>query len=236
MGQHLRLALAAGLVVASAAAASGAGTQGGASAADAQLTASGGELPTVGDALGAGIQTCAASRANRTPTTGGECALWGTVAPVNVVIAARSASALDATWSDLGSIWRPAHGQWLVARGALGPECGGGWRSTGRQIELRLNPASRRHLKIVSANCSGDGGFLVAFGTAHTDRYDRHRCHGDYMVDLDRARDDLVAGLFATHHAVSVRYARSPITRTDYPGGCGNHVVTDGRVAYVVAA
>jgi hypothetical protein len=235
MGQHVRLALAAGLVVASAVA-SGAGSQGGASTVAAQFSSTREELPTVGDALGAGIQTCAASRASRTPTTSGECALWGTVAPVNVVIAARSAGALDATWSDLGSIWRPAHGQWLVARGALGPECGGGWRSTGRQIELRLNPASRRHLKIVSASCTGDGGFLVAFGTAHTDRYDRRRCQGDYMVDLDRARDDLVAGLPATHHVVSVRYARSPITRADYPGGCANHVVTDGRVAYIVAA
>ncbi|HEY6378936.1 MAG TPA: hypothetical protein VI316_07130 [Candidatus Dormibacteraeota bacterium] len=236
MGQHLRRAIAAGLVVAAAAAAGGVGSPAGTYAGAAQFSATGGELPTVGDALGAGIQTCAASRTNRTPTTEGECALWGEVAPVNVVIAARSASALATTWSDLGSIWRPAHGRWLVARGGLGPECGGGWRSTGRQIELRLNPASRRHLKIVSADCSGDGGFLVAFGTAHTDRYDRHRCHGDYMVDLDRARDDLVAGLLATHHALSVHYARSPMARTDYPGGCGSHVVTDGRVAYVVAA
>ena len=54
------------------------------------------------------------------------------------------------------------------------------------------------------------------------------------MVDLDRARDDLVAGLLATNHAASVRYARSPMARADYPGGCGNHVVTDGRVAYVI--
>jgi hypothetical protein len=73
---------------------------------------------------------------------------------------------------------------------------------------------------------------VLVFGDAHTDAYDARHCHGDHMVDTDRARDALVAGLRG-RPGVTVSYRQDRSAATTYAGGCGQPVGTDGRVAYI---
>ena len=107
------------------------------------------------------------------------------------------------------------------------------WRPTARQLELRLDRVTRRHIKLSDGTCAAESGTdAVVFGTAHTDRYDLRRCGGDYVVDVDHARDDLVAALV---HGAPGRTATYSIAapRTYSLGGCETALATDGRVAYV---
>lgn len=70
-------------------------------------------------------------------------------------------------------------------------------------------------------------------GEAHTDLYERKRCGGDHMTDLDLARDALVASLLAGGVATRVEYRQLSPPGTTFPDGCARRIATDGRVAYL---
>ncbi|HEX3607255.1 MAG TPA: hypothetical protein VH134_15140 [Candidatus Dormibacteraeota bacterium] len=188
-------------------------------------------LPRVGADILPRTHTCARSRRRATATTAAGCAAWELTGPVNVVVVRPGGgAALDRPPAP----WRSAAGGWLVARG----DTAAGWagctaavHDSREQIELRIDPVTRRHLKLLHARCGGDG---VVFGEAHTDLW-TPRC-GDHAVDWDRARDALVAALARLPAFVRVRYLPSPDAPPAFPGGCGGLIPSDGRVAYVLLA
>lgn len=187
-------------------------------------------LPRLGRDIGEVTRTCRHSVTGRTPTRGADCTVWDISGPVNVVITTAGVS----PWIALTrSGWRPARGTWLVADGLVEPHpgCAGGWRDSREQLELRLTPIVRRHLKLIHVQCALPGTVTV-FGDAHTDSYDLRSCAGDHLVDLDRARDAVAASLRALPQ-VSITYRQEWVPGTRYSGGCGHEVSTDGRVAYI---
>jgi hypothetical protein len=139
---------------------------------------------------------------------------------------------LAPSWAPL---WKPAHGQWLVARGNVLSECATGSPTTSLQIEQRLSAISRHHVKFVEVACT-DGTTMVAFGSAHTDRYDMRACGGDYAVNLDAARDAFVRSVERLGARVQVTYSAVHAPGQFYDGGCGQTLRSDGRVAYIVVA
>jgi len=198
------------------------------------------DLPLVGTVIAPVTRTCHTGRVQGTPTTSAVCLAWSAAGPVNVVVIGAGASAgTDPTrLATAGGQWRPAAGNWLVARGATGPSSSGcpvGWHDSAGQIEVRLSPRSRRHFKAISATCDGPAGRLhLVFGDAHTDLYEPAGCRGDHAVDWDAARDALVGSLRSSRETMSVVYVQAYPPGTTFPGGCGAQIHTDGRVAYVV--
>lgn len=192
------------------------------------------DMPAVGSDIAPRTRTCHDSRTSGTPTSAAQCAGWDLSGPVNVVLMwAGSGLFPDMIRTALPG-WQPAHGNWLVAQaqalpGAAG--CEAGWQSSGEQLELRLDAATRRHVKLVAFTCgAGSNRHSVLLGGAHTDRWDK-RC-GDRAVDWDMARDAFVTALEQT------RLVRSVEVRTGAPaamsGGCSGAVRTDGKVVYLV--
>lgn len=166
-------------------------------------------------------------------TTAADCESWATSGPINVALVAPdgtdpSAVVLNAT----SPRWRPAEGRWLVAEADVvgGTGCRG-WQPTSTQVELRLSPVKRRHFKTIALHCSVHSGRRVIIGDAHTDDWTRP-C-GDHMIDLDQARQALVASLVATHAAARVTYREEYPPGLRYPAGCGQGVTSDGRVAII---
>ena len=192
------------------------------------------DMPTVGTDIAERTRTCQDSRIHGTPTSAAQCAGWDPSGPVNVVL----------MWAGQGPFpdmirtavpgWQPAHGSWLVAQAQAMPgtaACEAGWQSSGAQLELRIDTATRRHVKLVAFTCgAGSNRHSVLVGGAHTDRWDK-RC-GDRAIDWDTARDAFVAALEQT------RLVRSVEVRAGAPaamsGGCSGAVRTDGKVVYLV--
>lgn len=176
------------------------------------------------------IQTCLNGRVGLPPTSLDGCERWAASGPINVVLLSRTA---EAPYEDVlrQTQWKPAQGGWLVARLPT-RGCGSGWHATESQIELRINPVTRRHFKFIRPGCRWDGYWLTV-GDAHTDLYERKRCGGDHISDLDLARDALVGSLHAGGVVTRVEYRQWSPPGTTFPDGCGRPVPTDGRVAYL---
>lgn len=176
--------------------------------------------------LGGAERTCSRDRQGHVATAPDQCTNWVVSGPMNIVILAPRGDPTDA----LRTAWRPAEGSWLVAEAQLhAPGCAD-WSPSTAQFELRLDHVTRRHLKIIPADCAFPGMHAVV-GDVHTDAYDGRRCGGDHMVDMNGARDALVARLSARPNT-SVRYVQ---VRGPWPvvGGCGTWALDDGRVAVV---
>jgi hypothetical protein len=192
------------------------------------------DVPTVGDDLGTVIQTCERGRGHITPTSAQDCLTWGGDTPVNVVVvmhAPDNLASLAPAWSPA---WRPAQGHWLVARGRVLSECGtASSPATTLQIEQRLDPVTRYHVKFAQMSCT-DGVTRVAFGNAHTDLYEKRRCGGDRAVSFDAAREAFVRAVLKTTPRARVVYRSDHSVSAVYQGGCGQRVSSDGRVAYLV--
>jgi hypothetical protein len=188
--------------------------------ANAQLT---GSLPLPG--VGTTTETCAGG-------TSAGCSRWLGSGPVNVVLLSRSAESpyADALQQTKPG-WASAQGGWLAARLPT-RGCGVSWKTSASQIELRLDAATRRHMKFIDTGCSFQGYHLTV-GEAHTDLYERRRCGGDHIADLDLARDALVTSLVAGGGVTRVEYRSWREPGTTFPDGCGGRVATDGRVAYL---
>jgi len=191
-------------------------------------------VPHLGIDLGPTIRTCTGSRTHGTPTTSALCASWAASGPVNIVIVSTIGDPAHLLLD--GGSWSPAFGGWLVASGDVltgAPGCAPGWRGSGQQVELRINPTNRRHFKFIPA-CSASGTTVV-FGEAHTDNFAPRSCGGDHMTDLDAARDALVAAYRALSGVtVTVQYRQDHPAGATYPGGCGRRIPSDGRTAYIV--
>jgi hypothetical protein len=194
-------------------------------------TAAAADPPRVGGDLGSVVQTCERWRGASTPTAAGDCLVWGGDAPVNVVVTVRGQGALDQLARAWAPVWRPAQGRWLVARGRVSAECGTGSVASTLQLEQRLDAVSRHHVKFVQATC-GDAT-TVAFGSAHTDHFERHRCGGDHAVGLDAARDAFVRAVLLSTPGARVSYRADHPATVGYDGGCGSRLTSDGRVAYI---
>jgi hypothetical protein len=191
------------------------------------------DVPTVGDDLGAVVQTCERAQGRATPTTARACLAWGGDTPVNVVVVLRAPDQLAGLAPSWVPAWRPAQGRWLVARGRILSECGTGYQASTLQLEQRLDPVTRHHLKFVQLTCA-DGLTAVAFGSAHTDHYDLRACRGDHAIALDAARDAFAATVRRTTPAAQVTYRDGHSGTARYDGGCGRRLASDGRVAYVL--
>jgi hypothetical protein len=192
------------------------------------------DVPTVGDDLGPVMQTCERGRGHTTPTSAQDCLAWGGDTPVNVVLvlhAPDDVASLAPAWAPS---WRPAHGHWLVARGRVLSECGtASSPATTLQIEQRLDPVTRFHMKFAQVSCT-DGVTRVAFGSAHTDVYDKRRCGGDHAVSFDAAREAFVRAVLKANPRAHVTYRKDHPVSALYQGGCEQPVSSDGRVAYLV--
>lgn len=179
-------------------------------------------------------RTCVRSRGSGTALTAAQCASWTDSGPVNVIIVAPPGSdPYPVLLASTSPAWRPAYGRWLVAEARVVTstgDCSAGWYPSRQQVELRLSAVSRRHFKYILLGCSASGRHL-AIGDAHTDVWTR-AC-GDHVVDFDEARDALVRSLVGGHGAVRVDYKQDYPAGGTYPGGCGEQVTADGRVAYV---
>jgi hypothetical protein len=192
------------------------------------------DMPAIGGDIAQRTRTCQDWRTHFTPTSAVQCAGWDLSGPVNVVLMWAGQGPFPDMLRTAVPGWQPAHGNWLVAQAQALPgtaACEAGWQSSGAQLELRLDPATRRHVKLVAFTCgSGSNRHSLLVGGAHTDRWDK-RC-GDHAVDWDTARDALVAALEQT------RLVRSVEVRSGAPaamnGGCGLSVRTDGSVVYLV--
>lgn len=173
-------------------------------------------------------RTCSRSRVPGTPASSAQCLAWLASGPVNVVLEDPSRDPVDA----VAEVWAPARGHWLVAQADLEALSGcGGWTDSGPQFELRLTQVGRRHAKLVPADCAFPG-MRAYVADVHTDQYDYRRCGGDYMVDVDAARDAFVASL-ATIPGTHVTWVQARPAGITFVGGCGNLVRSDGRVAVV---
>lgn len=193
-------------------------------------------LPLVGRGLGTQVRTCLAARTRAAPTRGATCAAWGLSGPVNVVVF--SPPSVDVGYVLHQTDWRPAAGRWIVAQGWVDGSVGGcprGWHDSGPQVEFRLNPLERHHLKPVSVVChTALGSLRVTFGNAHTDLWERRLCAGDRAVDWDQAREAAVRSLLRSGHVVAAIEVPALSRTSVFPGGCNRVVPTDGRVAYIV--
>jgi len=145
---------------------------------------------------------------------------------VNVIVVDRRADPEAA----IARVWAPAQGQWLVAEANLTAAGCHGWTASAHQYEQRIDRVTRRHLKVIRADCAHPGAHAIV-GEAHTDVFDVRHCGGDRMVDMNSARDALATRLKSLPHA-SVGYVR---VRLPLPvlGGCGAWVLDDGRVAVI---
>jgi hypothetical protein len=192
-------------------------------AASTQRTAA---TPYVGHGIFAYTQTCSRARTSHTPTSPADCIKWSRSGPVNVVIYVRHGSAA----ATISRVWKKADGHWLVAEAAGDGTngCPSGWVGSKQQFQLRLTARSRRHIKLVTLACRSPAGTVVV-GDAHTDMWTQS-CGGDYMVDVDKARDSLVASLRGVP-GVTVTYRPGP--PAIFPSRCGGAVRSDGRVAYI---
>ena len=182
--------------------------------------------------VGMTTETCAGGRSGWLRDGRALCSRWLASGPVNVVLLSPTAESpyADAV-QETRPHWTPAQGGWLAARLAT-PGCGSSWKTSGSQIELRINRVTRRHLKFIRTGCQLDGRW-VTVGEAHTDLYERRRCGGDHIADLDQARDALVASFVGGGGVARVEYRSARPSGTSYPDGCGGRVATDGRVAYL---
>jgi len=190
-------------------------------------------FPKVGPEVGVTTRTCAESLISGTPTVGHECARWDGSGPVNVVLTLVNRDPYHEALAP--GKWRPAQGNWLVLQGFTNETpkgCDKGWRDSNRQIELRMSPIVRRHFKFIYLTCSQEDGSIAVFGEAHTDRYDIERCGGDYVIDFDKARDDLIAAYKSRPHVKVIMSQGHPSGAT-YPSGCGDQVASDGLVAAI---
>ncbi|GAC1341660.1 MAG: hypothetical protein NVSMB29_12490 [Candidatus Dormibacteria bacterium] len=194
-------------------------------------------VPRVGPEIRLSTRTCSRSRVGGTPTSSAACRAWATSGPVNLVIVYGSRDPYRLLTRSPGPGWRPALGGHLVAAGYLeghAPGCRRGWTDSREQAELRLNHTDRRHLKLIHTSCTL-AGLHLAFADAHTDSFDPRHCGGDRMIDLDAARDAVVGALSGLP-GVSVDYRQGAPAGAQYPGGCGQVVTSDGRVAYITIA
>lgn len=191
-------------------------------------------FPTYGTDIGELTRTCRAATIAFTPITGRECKTWENTGPVNVIVVFDTRDAFAELTHSTDGRWRAAQGNWLVAQGFTteAPKgCDNGWRDSSLQAENRVDGATRHHLKLVYMTCTQDDGTRVAFGDAHTDKYDIKNCGGDSLVDFSQSLDAVIASFRADPHAhVDVRSTGRTATYTT----C-NHapVVDDGRVAYI---
>lgn len=157
---------------------------------------------------------------------------WLGSGPVNVVLLSPTAESPYAdALQQTRPQWTAAQGGWLAARLPT-RGCGSRWKTSGSQIELRLDSVTRRHLKFIDTGCRLDG-YRLTVGEAHTDLFERRRCGGDHIADLDLARDALVASYVGGGGVAKVEYRNWRPLGTTFPDGCGGQVATDGRVAYL---
>jgi hypothetical protein len=200
------------------------------------VPASDGKVPSRGLALApelaTSIQSCIRGQPGWPATTVEGCGGWATSGPVNVVLIGNGSEVpYEDALRETKPRWHPAQGGWLVARlHARG--CDSTWYGSESQIELRIDPVTRRHFKFIRPGCRWAGHSLTV-GEAHTDLYEPRRCGGDHMSDLDHARDALVASLLQGGVASRVEYRQQSVPGTTFPDGCGAQVATDGRVACV---
>lgn len=186
--------------------------------------------------LGPLVRTCRSWKGHSTPTTVAACTGWDGGGPLNLIVVGMPGTD-PAAAVERARGWHPAAGRWLVAEAQTeaGPAgCDPAWRGSGEQLEQRLDAITRHHFKMVTATCTtpSAGPVEVVMGEAHTDVYDARTCHGDRSVGWDTARDRLVAAL-RSQGRVDVVYVRVHAPGAAYPGGCGQTVRSDGRVAYV---
>ena len=187
--------------------------------ANSQLT---GVLPLAG--VGTTTQICARG--------GGSGCRWLGSGPVNIVLLSPTAESPYAdALQQTRPQWKAAQGGWLAARLPT-RGCGSRWKTSGSQIELRLDSVTRRHLKFIDTGCRFEG-YRLTVGEAHTDLFERRRCGGDHIADLDLARDALVASYVGGGGVAKVEYRNWRPAGTTFPDGCGGRVATDGRVAYL---
>jgi hypothetical protein len=133
----------------------------------------------------------------------------------------------------ISRVWAPARGRWLIAQADLsGRGHCSDWSASTTQWEKRVNATTRRHIKLIPADCAFSGARAYV-GDAHTDLFERHRCGGDRMGDMIGARDVLVADIQKRLPGVRVTYITARLAQ-QVPDGCGGKVADDGRVAYVV--
>jgi hypothetical protein len=191
---------------------------------DSNLVAATSPLP----GIGASIQTCLGGGS----TLPSGCGRWAGSGPVNVVLLSTTPETPYADTLELTRPrWKAAQGGWLAARLPT-RGCGTAWHVSENQIELRIDSVTRRHFKFIRPGCRWNQYWLTV-GEAHTDLFERKRCGGDHMTDLNAARDALVASLVAGGVATQVDYRQWTAPGTTYPDGCGGQVTTDGRVAFV---
>ena len=182
--------------------------------------------------VGTTTQTCAGGDAGLPGASSNGCSRWLGSGPINIVLLSPTPESpyADAV-RETNPRWTPAQGGWLAARVPT-RGCGSEWKTSDSQIELRMSKVTRRHLKFIHPGCRFDGYWLTV-GEAHTDLFERRRCGGDHIADLDAARDALVASLVAGGAVTRVEYRLWRASGTTFPDGCGGHVATDGQVAYL---
>jgi hypothetical protein len=182
--------------------------------------------------VGTTTQTCAGGGTGLPRTGSDGCSRWLGSGPINIVILSTTPeSPYGDAVRETSPRWTPAQGGWLAARVPT-RGCGSDWTTSEGQIELRMTKVTRRHLKFMQPGCRYDG-YWVTVGEAHTDLFERRRCGGDHIADLDVAREALVASLVAGGGVARVEYHRWRPAGTTFPDGCGGRVATDGRVAYI---